>query len=552
MASYEEWNKAIVVYFVSGLPEGASVYLSVDEQSLRDIGKRFKGITDPVQDFLTAVRSKCVYRNRVSITEIRGLNSVFVPQSVAFLGAMVLAAHFMAEEETERDNISEINYFCRLRQVLGLNANITGRPEGLTPAGIEECLWLEWNQWIIQNGWYPSAEQGESIIYRYINYPLSQALLREGDKERLERLLRKEEMSSRLGRNWDREKIGVWLQSISGHFNSKHLNELFLGKDPRRIDAAIDAVYDVYTSIDWDSYDIDFKRRDVVPQRRIIAGLYRTEDPIWGEIEYFLYPRQPKRWQGSSLEIAICDEYHKLISDRSGWFCPLWMEDPAGGKIYKIIGDPQITELFLPERQFWLLVRDRENPESGIYATWGQPGLGETFIVLCQQQYREQMDLFKQEGLLIWNDEIELVFDSKWIEYHECMILSSYWDGVIPQFEDFYQSLKPLVKATISLKGGLRLPRQRIWLDGYEPEISVISFEDYVRLEIQDLSNRLVVFEEVIPTNRPIPLRLEPGDYYLVAYLGNQQVARQSLKIANWESIDIPPVENYYYDKVGV
>lgn len=546
MASYEEWNKEIVKYFVSGLPEGASVYLSVDEQSICDIGKRFENITDPFQDFLDAVRLKCIFNSRVSIIEIRSVDSDLLPQSVAFLGAMVLAAHLMAEEETEGDNISEINYFSRLRQVLGLDVNIAGRPDGLNPAGIEEYLWLEWNQWIIQNGWYPSAEMGESISYRYINYPLSQALLREGDKERLDRLLRKGEVSNRLGRNWDRDKIGVWLQSNSSYFNSKHLNDLFLGKDQRRLDAAIDAVYDVYTSINWDSIVLGFKSRDIVPQRRIMAGLYRTEDPIFAEIKYFLYPRQPKRWQGSNLEIVKGDEYHKLIPDRPGWFCPLWMEEPAGGKAYKIIGDPQITELFLPEKQFWLLIRDRDNPESEIYATWGQPGLGETFIVLCQQQYREQMELFRQEGLIIWNNEVKLDLNCNWIEYHECMILSSNWDVVISEFEDFFQSLRPLVKATISLKGGLKLSRQRIWLEGYEPEISVTSFEDYLRLEIQNLSNRSVVYDDVIATNRPVPLKLEPGDYYLVASIKNQQVARQSLKIATWESIELPSVENCY------
>ena len=31
MATYDEWNKAIAEYFVSGLPSGATVYLSVDE-----------------------------------------------------------------------------------------------------------------------------------------------------------------------------------------------------------------------------------------------------------------------------------------------------------------------------------------------------------------------------------------------------------------------------------------------------------------------------------------------------------------------------------------
>ena len=37
MATYDEWNNAIAEYFVNGLPSGATVYLSVDEEALMDI-----------------------------------------------------------------------------------------------------------------------------------------------------------------------------------------------------------------------------------------------------------------------------------------------------------------------------------------------------------------------------------------------------------------------------------------------------------------------------------------------------------------------------------
>jgi hypothetical protein len=38
--NYHEWNRAIAGYFISGLPAGTPVYLSVDEDALEDIGQR--------------------------------------------------------------------------------------------------------------------------------------------------------------------------------------------------------------------------------------------------------------------------------------------------------------------------------------------------------------------------------------------------------------------------------------------------------------------------------------------------------------------------------
>ena len=77
---------------------------------------------------------------------------------------------------------------------------------------------------------------------------------------------------------------------------------------------------------------------------------------------------------------------------------PLWSVNPAGGMFYEVRGHPQIKELVLPERDFWILVRDPENDTSGIFAGWKPPGIGETFLLLCRKEYKEQMEFFKTGG----------------------------------------------------------------------------------------------------------------------------------------------------------
>ena len=307
MATYDEWNKAIAEYFVSGLPSGATVYLSVDEASLMDIGARFEQSeidhVNWVEDFTEAVRSKYVIGDKVFLPQSSGYQSDQIPRCVAFLAAMVLAAHHMIGEETEDETILQTNFFTRLRQVLGLPVGESGRPDGLQQAGIEESLWQSWNQWLIGNGWLPSAERGRGNYNRYINYPLSQALLREGDKETLERLFRQRENLGQLGRVWDRDALGSWVRKQQ--FSSKYLTGLIRERDFRRYDVITDAIYDVYLSIDWD-WEMETKSGiHSIGQRRltVTAELYRVDDFVTGDIDYYLYPRQLRQFGGTTLEV---------------------------------------------------------------------------------------------------------------------------------------------------------------------------------------------------------------------------------------------------------
>jgi len=52
-----------------------------------------------------------------------------------------------------------------------------------------------------------------------------------------------------------------------------------------------------------------------------------------------------------------------------------------------------------------------------------------------------------------------------WREYHDCMILSHHWDEILPLdgCGDLCDELRPAISATISLEGGIRIPRQNAW-----------------------------------------------------------------------------------------
>lgn len=544
MANYDEWNKAIAKYFVDGMSSGATVYLSVDEETLMHIGSRFEqseaSDVDWVEDFIEAVRSECVIGNQVYLEKISNYQSNWLPRCVAFLGAMVLAAHRMVGEADQEEQISSTAYFIRFCEVLGLTDGVRRRPEGLRPEGIEEQLWQSWNRWLVRNGWLPSAERGQGTYNKYINYPLSQALLRRGDKEVLERLFREREKLGTLSRVWDRDTIGSWVREQQ--FSSKYLTDLIQESDFRRHEVITNALHDVYVSIDWDQEMPETQLGvRLIAQRRLIAQLYREEDIITGSINYYLYPQQPRHFSGRALEVIQNGCAQPLQEERQGWFLPLWPEDPNGGVFYEVRGDPQIKELILPKRQFWILIRDPENETSGIFASWKHPGLGETFLLLCRKEYAEQMELFKQEDLLQWHHDFSI--NDEWVEYRECMIVSPSWEGIIPQYQDLYNALKPTISATISLRGGLRVPNQGGWLEGYPPEMTIIAFDDSVELTLLDTSDldtpNTPIMNQTIDTNKPIGLPvLEPGNYLLEAHSLGKSVTQKVLRILSWDSLD--------------
>jgi hypothetical protein len=61
MAGYIDWNQALIEYFTMGVAEGARVYLSVDDDVLERIGRKFRSSRNGDSgrnDFCQAVRKE--------------------------------------------------------------------------------------------------------------------------------------------------------------------------------------------------------------------------------------------------------------------------------------------------------------------------------------------------------------------------------------------------------------------------------------------------------------------------------------------------------------
>lgn len=544
MANYYDWNQAIYQYITAGLPTGSRVFLSIDDETLVDAG-RLLDPTPPrserVADFLRAVRARYVVRNKVHNIYPLGSETNKVPGYLSFLAATVLAAYRMGEDE----DISQTNYFTRLKEVLGFFGD-KRRPEGFE-AGVEDRLWQHWAIWLTYHSYLPSAEAGEGS-QKYISYPISQALLRQADRESLWRHY----TERRWSRNLD-ESVVVARVLRDKQYLSTHLNKLFSDQTMRlaRRQGLHQAIYELYDR--WTNSGAGGDYRTVVSTgqvRNLVAGLYRTFNHIYGTPEYAIFPQQARRLQVEHAQVTYNNCTYDLIPERSGWYQPLWdisaTELTYGLKI-KIEGTEELDKLVLPTRDFWILTPDPDDPESGIYASWDKPRLGLPFIILCKQSLQPQLEQLKSQELINWRNDPLPVWDNEpWLEYEGVMVVAEGWGGVFLDNDDLRESLQPGATLGVSLSGGLRVG-QSGWLVGYGPAVIIHAFDSQADLTLLDpFSNQELVIQKELKTRERFNLNWpsKAGSYRLYVSAGVEEVER-FVTLLDWDSLTPIALDNY-------
>ncbi|MBC6430970.1 hypothetical protein FM036_09085 [Nostoc sp. HG1] len=536
MANYTDWNQALISYFISGIPHGTKIYLSVDEDVIEHIGYNFEQLTTSgtwVNDFCTAVKRKVIFEGQVNLQHLKGRDSQGLPKGVAFLCATILAASQMAQEE----KISETNYFKRLREILALPG--FSRPPGMKfGCEAEEPLWQEWNRWLMEHRFLPSAQRGRGGSTTYINYPISQSLLRRTDKDKLRQIFQEKQWQA----EWDAQTLFTHIRREVGKFGI-HLKEL-LTENKQRHEAIVEALHQVYEQWKAQGCPTADKNNYCTWSRHIFCGLYRTEDPFLGQVDYCIYPKQQRGRRLKSVEVQLGDNPHPLTQERPGWYFPLEYsvngKELENGAKYQITSPDDLDYLILPARDFWILIPDPENPDSGAYASWEAPSLGTQFILLCKEELLSDIERLRDEHLLKWRSTSQPIFNnSGWVELQQCMVISQAWDGVFIKNKTLKYALQPTVKLSISLSGGLRVPKIGAWLVEHSPQITIFSFYPTAQLQVTRLSDNHTIFDSSQSTNTSISVNFShPGDYLIEAIFASES-SQRLVKIVDWDHLDI-------------
>jgi hypothetical protein len=563
------WDDVILQHFVLEVPAGEPVFLSVHEELLDQLGR---GWGRNSEDFLALVRRRWVRRvvrdgkkpRQEIVLRLCQLPHTSQPRGyVTFLAAMVLAAHWMQTEVREATGpgssplvIDEKNYFKRLREVLGLELE----DEQVRPRGLREYedakVWRQWTDWLEAGGWRATARPGRGAR-RYINYPLSQTLLRDGDRSWLAKRFWEEVHHGWLSRVYDADMLIGWLQGHRSRFNRARLWLLLDHPEQQlRYQATVASIFALYSCIDWDT---DLFEEETGPSarpiRRLTAGLYREEDPFTGDVVYSIYVRQPKGQDTRGLTISFLGAEAVFRPERPGWFTLDWGPlPPATSLPLKVTtADSSIREVVFPERDFWVLVGDPRAAGTGVFASWDiLPTLGQPFVVLCRPHLGDLLERLRAKRLLDWEGKPADAFTGIWREYRGCRVHTTPWRLRLQEFDATEQALikkiRPEPGGTIRFEGGLPAPDRRAgWMQEYLPQVVVDAPTGFAEVTVLNLQTRDRVSETRVRAKEPLGLpALSPGFYRIEAALVNEtecgdhchELPALVLSVRSWDSLE--------------
>ncbi|GAA5503171.1 hypothetical protein Dxin01_02920 [Deinococcus xinjiangensis] len=539
MATYKEWNNALIEYFTYGAPVNSTIYLHVSDHTLELIGQQFwgdaeAGVNGWAEDYLQAVKQALVKDGCVFPETVRGLSKRGRPQGVAFLGALVLVATRM--ENDDEQSISEKDYLTRLNDALETqpaNAQVR-RPRHMTSgAEGEEPLWQAWANYLRSRGYLPTASGGRGA-WKYIGYAVSQTLIREPEKRRLFQIFE--------SRGWGKSPDPSFLvHQLRYEDVPRHVSTL-LRREGQAAEDVAHAVQDVYQ--EWlqkanSSIFSGTSNRVQLQSRHLIAGIYRTEHFRTGQACYALFPRQPRGVRLLELQATLPNgEQETLQLERPGYYAPLGevaASNLSNGMSLYLTGHPLLEDLVLPTRQLWLLRADPDNV--GAYATLGRPGIGEHVLLLVRSTLQPDLELLREQGLVNWQTVQPLSDD--WHEFHGLMVVANHWQDVSGvKSRELLETLRPTTGLSVSLAGGLRLPQAGAWLGDGPPQVSVNSF--FTEAEVTLSRDGITLFSGTVETNTPLNLTWDgPGDYEVMAEARGQGEVRL-IKLLDWTHLPAP------------
>ncbi len=186
---YLTWSDAVASVAFPLIDEPLPVYLDLEDEVLRAIALEVRCLGDPREGLGTTVRDVTVRGSSFSLDGLMRRQREWslsresrrgAPPSLAFLALTVLAAEDMGRAE---DDISPIAYYPRLASLLGLpHDSYDVRHQYPQRA---EALWGSLNRWLDELDGTRGTPTAYALRHRYVGLPLSQALVREGDRRKL-------------------------------------------------------------------------------------------------------------------------------------------------------------------------------------------------------------------------------------------------------------------------------------------------------------------------------------------------------------------------------
>lgn len=188
--AYYRWNQAIAETVFSSSAAGLPVYLDLEADLLDRLAQKADAAGDPRLELAAAVRATLELQSGRTSVFRRHQNLVGrwrhgspqeAPPTLALLALLSLAAEAMRGGE----GMSANNYYGRLCELLKIGDKTLKDKTERDYRKCAEDLWRSLNDWLLAWEGERGLPTAEALGHRHIGLPISQALIRAGDRRRL-------------------------------------------------------------------------------------------------------------------------------------------------------------------------------------------------------------------------------------------------------------------------------------------------------------------------------------------------------------------------------
>ncbi|WP_154797657.1 hypothetical protein [Cellulosimicrobium protaetiae] len=469
---YVRWNDVVADVLFPENDAATPAYLDIEDHEIAKMGELLNMDADGVVDGLVEIVGRTIdhdspdgfARHLERVRTWRDRSRTHTYPAVALLAVFSLAAERMAAE----GGMASTNYYGRLADLLGGNKERLSRGY----MHVAEPLWEGLNLWLSTLGGRRGTPTAFALGKRFVGLPLSQALVREADRRKLERFFvefdfapRSEVPGSEL-----EPILGAWLADEQRR--GSHLGKLWSKVDLRERIAGVASV----ELQSWNGVD-ESDDTSSGPRGRALIGLQFRGFP---KRKLLIFPHffvvEPGTARGATLRTIDGDQPISLIPslDLQG---SMSLDDPEQiDPAHLLEGVLQITEelggqVVHPPRAVLVF---RKDDLSGIWLETRQVLMGDDVVVLTADRTVEKVrGLLNEIARPGWTEGTTRPgLPTGWTLFEGVEIFGRPSTPPEKLNQDFH-ALVPLTSSQLKLSGGFALPgasRTR-WHSAHPPEV---------------------------------------------------------------------------------
>ncbi|WP_280760874.1 hypothetical protein [Prescottella agglutinans] len=510
-------------------------------------------VADPEKALAAAVQAVTIDEHGFSLANVSSrtrrwsVRSVEPPPCLAFLALTVVAAEGMGNTD---EGLASTAYYARLARLLGLNDNDSALRRHYQRDA--ELLWKRVNRWLENLEGERGVPTAFALTHRYVGLPMSQALVREADRQRFPAMFSQFGLSPgmRLAPDDVATYLGMWLTAESSTATA-NLRRLWKRSDSHDRIAAIAAV----ELANWDGVQQGSVATPTAGRALVIANM-RTGF-LGSSLDLSLGIRPISENMDGHMEVLETSGHWSAISFIPGtaglWRTGYTEEIDFGSMLEGLVrlrnvGGDGGTEYKRHPRQVVPLIYD-ELQSAYVQAERMQLGVDSLILVRALGAGTDAANAVDEVSRVLGScarpgfstmDSIDGL-PTGWVLFSSIQMFVAPAAG-----STRFNELVPLARNQLTVAGGLQIPsRIRKWSTMRPPEVrATVQGENQLRVTLTDAEDEteLRAWESatgslVAPLSE---LDLFDGDYQISLFAGSKKTPIQqiSIRLRSGDAID--------------